>query len=104
MCYVERVGAWLSLVERTVRDREAGGSNPLAPTKFFLIINGLRNAFLALRTSKMRLALFLTFSCIGCELLAILTMANYQIGLNLVDFRVLIRLPGCATSSSYSFM
>ena len=27
-----RVGAWLSLVERTVRVREAGGSNPLAPT------------------------------------------------------------------------
>src|SRR5437899_12102394 len=25
-------GAWLSLVERTVRDREVGGSNPLAPT------------------------------------------------------------------------
>jgi hypothetical protein len=29
-CYV---GAWLSLVERSVRDREVGGSNPLAPTK-----------------------------------------------------------------------
>ena len=27
------VGAWLSLVERSVRDREVGGSNPLAPTK-----------------------------------------------------------------------
>ncbi len=26
------VGAWLSLVERLVRDREVGGSNPLAPT------------------------------------------------------------------------
>ena len=25
------IGAWLSLVERTVRDREVGGSNPLAP-------------------------------------------------------------------------
>ncbi len=25
-------GAWLSLVERSVRDAEAGGSNPLAPT------------------------------------------------------------------------
>ena len=25
-------GAWLSLVERLVRDQEAGGSNPLAPT------------------------------------------------------------------------
>jgi hypothetical protein len=30
---MERIfGAWLSLVERTVRDREVGGSNPLAPT------------------------------------------------------------------------
>ena len=26
------VGAWLSLVERSVRDREAAGSNPVAPT------------------------------------------------------------------------
>jgi hypothetical protein len=29
------VGAWLSLVERSVRDREVGGSNPLAPTTKF---------------------------------------------------------------------
>ena len=29
------VGAWLSLVERSVRDREVGGSNPLAPTNQF---------------------------------------------------------------------
>jgi hypothetical protein len=29
-------GAWLSLVERTVRDREVGGSNPLAPTNWWL--------------------------------------------------------------------
>ena len=28
-------GAWLSLVERLVRDQEAGGSNPLAPTNVF---------------------------------------------------------------------
>ena len=27
-----QIGAWRSLVARTVRDREAGGSNPLAPT------------------------------------------------------------------------
>jgi hypothetical protein len=26
------IGAWLSLVERCVRDAEVGGSNPLAPT------------------------------------------------------------------------
>lgn|GEM_PF-2684717 len=30
---VERkIGAWRSLVARSVRDRKAGGSNPLAPT------------------------------------------------------------------------
>ena len=28
------VGAWLSLVERCVRDAKVGGSNPLAPTSF----------------------------------------------------------------------
>src|SRR5688500_5290206 len=28
------VGAWLSLVEHSVRDRGVGGSNPLAPTIF----------------------------------------------------------------------
>ena len=32
--YVVRVGAWLSLVEHSVRDRGVGGSNPLAPTNF----------------------------------------------------------------------
>jgi hypothetical protein len=26
------IGAWLSLVERSVRDREVVGSNPIAPT------------------------------------------------------------------------
>ena len=26
-------GVWLSLVERLVRDQEAGGSNPLTPTR-----------------------------------------------------------------------
>jgi hypothetical protein len=30
--YPLAIGAWLSLVERLVRDQEAGGSNPLAPT------------------------------------------------------------------------
>jgi hypothetical protein len=35
------VGAWLSLVERSVRDREVGGSNPLAPTSFLKHINNL---------------------------------------------------------------
>ena len=32
-------GMWLSLVERSVRDAEAGGSNPLIPTRKF---KGLR--------------------------------------------------------------
>ncbi len=34
MCYtfISISGAWLSLVERSVRDREAAGSNPVAPT------------------------------------------------------------------------
>ena len=42
----ELIGAWLSLVERPVRDREVAGSNPVAPTRrenldgslFFVII------------------------------------------------------------------
>jgi hypothetical protein len=38
------VGAWLSLVERSVRDREVGGSNPLAPT---IQIKNLRLSTLA---------------------------------------------------------
>ena len=32
------VGAWLSLVERLVRDQEAGGSNPLAPTNYEILM------------------------------------------------------------------
>ena len=32
MVSCDSFGAWLSLAERTVRDREVGGSNPLAPT------------------------------------------------------------------------
>lgn len=31
---VNNIGVWLSLVERHVRDVEAGGSNPLTPTNF----------------------------------------------------------------------
>jgi hypothetical protein len=33
--YGQNVGAWLSLVERPVRDRKVAGSNPVAPTKRF---------------------------------------------------------------------
>ena len=43
-CPYSNVGAWLSLVERSVRDREVGGSNPLAPTNH---INNLRLPALA---------------------------------------------------------
>src|SRR5690242_6698601 len=35
-------GAWLSLVERTVRDREVGGSNPLAPTPTTAMMMNMR--------------------------------------------------------------
>ena len=30
--YDSTIGMWLSLVERTVRDREVAGSNPVIPT------------------------------------------------------------------------
>ncbi len=34
LAFLACVGAWLSLVEHSVRDRGVGGSNPLAPTNF----------------------------------------------------------------------
>ena len=43
------VGAWLSLVERSVRDREVGGSNPLAPTINIIPINSYREMFKVIR-------------------------------------------------------
>ena len=43
-CACSNVGAWLSLVERSVRDREVGGSNPIAPT---IHIDNLRLSALA---------------------------------------------------------
>ena len=45
-----QVGAWLSLVERLVRDQEAGGSNPLAPTIRYRA--SLRKAYEALPARK----------------------------------------------------
>src|SRR5687767_3462526 len=39
------VGAWLSLVEHSVRDRGVGGSNPLAPTNFGATGSALRADF-----------------------------------------------------------
>src|SRR5215210_376991 len=39
----EDVGAWLSLVEHSVRDRGVGGSNPLAPTNFLLFLKKIRS-------------------------------------------------------------
>src|SRR5687768_7449999 len=38
--YWSFVGAWLSLVERSVRDREAAGSNPVAPTIEHTVLSG----------------------------------------------------------------
>ena len=32
--FLDSVGAWLSLVEHSVRVAEVGGSNPLAPTNY----------------------------------------------------------------------
>ena len=37
------IGAWLSLVERSVRDAEVGGSNPLAPT--MMLTGSIRSRF-----------------------------------------------------------
>ena len=45
--YTGDIGAWLSLVERLVRDQEAGGSNPLAPTKLFNKLQGLFRQYLS---------------------------------------------------------
>src|SRR6185503_875643 len=38
VCVHKSVGAWLSLVEHSVRDRGVGGSNPLAPTNFLIFL------------------------------------------------------------------
>ncbi len=45
------VGAWLSLVECLVRDQEAGGSNPLAPTKNDNFRQKIVVSFCSLRSS-----------------------------------------------------
>ena len=37
LLYSTLLGAWRSLVARIVRDDEAGGSNPLAPTNHSLV-------------------------------------------------------------------
>ena len=37
-------GAWLSLVEHSVRDRGVGGSNPLAPTNYLQSLGNPHNA------------------------------------------------------------
>jgi hypothetical protein len=44
--YTGKVGAWLSLVERLVRDQEAGGSNPLAPTIASVQLGAVRTGWL----------------------------------------------------------
>ena len=39
---VLKIGLWLSLVERFVRDEEAAGSNPASPTMFHMAFCGMR--------------------------------------------------------------
>ncbi len=35
----QRIGEWLSLVERLVWDQDVAGSNPVSPTIFFVVLN-----------------------------------------------------------------
>ena len=42
-------GAWLSLVERSVRDREAAGSNPVAPTTNLTVLRPVSSGESAFR-------------------------------------------------------
>lgn len=47
-------GAWLSLVERSVRDREVVGSNPIAPTNQITVAGAKRlPLFLASHLSRL---------------------------------------------------
>jgi hypothetical protein len=39
------IGAWLSLVERSVRDREVVGSNPIAPTFRINLVESISYGF-----------------------------------------------------------
>ena len=48
MCMVNTGGAWLSLVERCVRDAEVASSNLVAPIVFFLLV------FLILKHGRLR--------------------------------------------------
>ena len=61
MCVHKSVGAWLSLVEHSVRDRGVGGSNPLAPTNFLIFLRESQN--LAWRVTRFLLRL----SVLGTE-------------------------------------
>lgn len=38
---VGEIGVWLSLVERTVRDGKAAGSNPVTPIVWGFVLNGI---------------------------------------------------------------
>ena len=47
----KKIGAWLSLVEHLLREQGVGGSNPLAPTIFFLKILPSQSSGLAYTVS-----------------------------------------------------
>ena len=70
------VGAWLSLVEHSVRDRGVGGSNPLAPTTFPLRFN-IRSSPAARRACQRR-----TSSFAACFLLAAVSLPARALGVS----------------------
>ncbi len=60
LCIIlQHVGVWLSLVERLVRDQEAGGSNPLTPT-IFIHKNKIKNRLAAISLSAKRFFFFVS--------------------------------------------
>ena len=45
---IRRNGAWLSLVERCVRDAEAAGSNPVAPICYIMVFLSIGHVYYVL--------------------------------------------------------
>ena len=45
---IRRNGAWLSLVERCVRDAEAAGSNPVAPIYYIMVFLSIGHVYYVL--------------------------------------------------------
>ena len=63
-----RFGAWLSLVERTVWDREVAGSNPSAPTIVDIQIRSQeRICFFGVRTIDPEIVPFATPVLVRCH-------------------------------------